>query len=184
MLTLVVGSAARTITDQRDARSTKAPIACVAIGTMFLAGTHNLTLALGLPLAVLLVVVHAWALHHDIRAAGQALVAPALAAVVGLAISAVFTIPNLWLSGSTAITNWDYLNQTSELNTPSAVFKPHLTGLQSRVNEVPSLLAVPIVLLVATALSKERRRPVARARRSAGHRRSSSGTDPDGAHDA
>jgi hypothetical protein len=156
MLTLVLGSAVRAMTDHDVGRSTALPIAFVAIGTLMLAGTHNLTLAVGLPFVAALVVAHAWSLHHDIRSTGRALVPPVLAALVGLAVSAAFTIPNLWLSGSTAITSVSYLDLLPELKTTSAVFRPHPTGLHARVSEVPSLLVVPIVLLAIATLKRGR----------------------------
>jgi hypothetical protein len=162
MLTLVLGSAVRAMTDHDTGRSTTLPIAFVAIGTLMLAGTHNLTLAVGLPFVAALVVAHAASLHHDIRSIGRTLVPPALAGLVGLAVSAAFTIPNLWLSGSTAITAENYLDLLPELNTPSAVFRPHPTGLHARMNEVPSLLVVPIVLLAIATLKRGRAHEPAR----------------------
>ena len=157
MLTLLLGSAVRAMTDRRDGRSTTVPIAFVAIGTMFLAGTHNLTLALGLPFVAALVVAHAWTLHRDVRSVGRALLPPMLAASVGIAISGAFTIPNFRLSGSTAITGWDYLDQAPELNKPTQVFQPHASGLLAGVNEAPSLLLVPIALLAIAAFERRRR---------------------------
>jgi hypothetical protein len=158
MVTLLIGSCLRAVTDAQGGRSTRGVLVLAAISAALVAGTHNLTLAIGLPVVALLTSAHAWSVHRNRHDAIKASVGPCLAIAQGIGATGVFTLPNLWLSSSTAITSWDYLDRVPEWNTPAAVLRPHLTGSMGRVNEAPSLLLLPIaVLLVALLLGRRDR---------------------------
>jgi hypothetical protein len=151
MATLLLGSCLRLVTERHDRVASRAAV-WVAISAAAVAGTHNLTLAIGLPFAAVLTGAHAYSLHRERRAALRACLLPGLAISMGIGATGIFTIPNLWLSSSTAITSWDYLGQVPDWNTPSAVLRPHLGGSIDRVNEAPSILLLPVAMLIAFRL--------------------------------
>jgi hypothetical protein len=151
MATLLLGSCLRLVTERHDRVASRAAV-WVAISAAAVAGTHNLTLAIGLPFAAVLTGAHAYSLHRERRAVLRACLLPGLAISMGIGATGIFTIPNLWLSSSTAITSWDYLGQVPDWNTPSAVLRPHLGGSIDRVNEAPSILLLPVAMLIAFRL--------------------------------
>jgi hypothetical protein len=157
MATLLLGAALLSVSKARTDTHSRTSIACVGISSALLAGTHNITLVLTVPVIALIVAAFAWSTYGTLRPTGRALVGPTLAALVGFALTGAFLVPNLWLSGSTAITGWDFSDKLPDWNSASAVLRPHVTGSEARANEAPSLLLAPILLLIAYAISKRRR---------------------------
>jgi hypothetical protein len=155
MAMLLLGSCLRLVRERHDQVAGRAAV-WVAISAAAVAGTHNLTLAIGLPFVAVLTGAHAYSLHREGRAALRACLLPGLAISTGIGATGIFTIPNLWLSSSTAITSWDYLGQVPDWNTPSAVLRPHLGGSIDRVNEAPSILLLSVAVLVASRLIRPR----------------------------
>jgi hypothetical protein len=146
-------------------RRGRAPTAGVMGGTALIAGSHNLTLAISVVLALPVLAVIVGVLAVPGGEARLRLAHVAVAALTGAALCGAFLVPNLWLGPDTFVTsgslNRRFLESYHDAVTPDVVFDPLGRGTPSlRGSDVRTQTAVTaaiwVVVVAVGALARRR----------------------------